>query len=118
MLKKKDMLGKNLTVSDRKRLEIARGLATSPRLLMLDEVMAGLNANELKEIMQIVRNIRDAGITLFIIEHIMAAMMELSQRIVVLDHGEIIAQGEPAEISCDPNCIKAYLGEEYLLAQD
>jgi branched-chain amino acid transport system ATP-binding protein len=118
MLKKKDVLGKNLTVSDRKRLEIARALATSPRLLLLDEVMAGLNANELKEMMQIIRNIRDAGTTLFIIEHIMTAMMELSQRIVVLDHGEIIAQGKPAEISCDPNCIKAYLGEEYLLAKD
>jgi branched-chain amino acid transport system ATP-binding protein len=117
MLGKKDMLGKNLTTSDRKRLEIARGLATSPRLLLLDEVMAGLNPNELNEMMQLVRKIRETGTTLFIIEHIMKAMMELSERIVVLDHGELIAQGSPAEISCDPNCIKAYLGEEYLLAK-
>jgi branched-chain amino acid transport system ATP-binding protein len=117
MLTKKDMLGKNLTISDRKRLEIARGLATSPKLLLLDEVMAGLNPNELNEMMQLVRRIRETGTTLFIIEHIMTAMMQLSERIVVIDRGEIIAQGKPAEISCDPNCIKAYLGEEYLLAK-
>ena len=99
MLGKKDMLGKNLTISDRKRLEIARGLATSPRLLLLDEVMAGLNPNELNEMMQLVRKIRKTGTTLLIIEHIMKAMMELSERIIVLDHGELIAQGSPAEIS-------------------
>jgi len=117
MQDKKDVLGKSLTIADRKRLEIARGLATSPRLFLLDEVMAGLTPSELQEIMALIRKMVDSGITLFVIEHIMAAMMNLAERIIVLDHGEIIAQGEPAEIACDPNCIKAYLGEEYLSAQ-
>lgn len=114
---KKNLLGKSLTIADRKRLEIARGLATAPKLFLLDEVMAGLTPSELQEMMELSRRLVDSGITLFIIEHIMTAIMNLSRRIVVLDHGEIIAQGEPAEIACDPNCIKAYLGEEYLNAQ-
>jgi len=115
---KKDVLGKNLTIADRKRLEIARGLATSPKLFLLDEVMAGLTPIELQGMMDLLRNLADKGMTLFVIEHIMTAIMNLSHRIIVLDHGEIIAQGEPEEISCDPNCIKAYLGEDYLNAQD
>ena len=114
---KKHLLGKNLTIADRKRLEIARGLATSPKLFLLDEVMAGLNPNELKDMMQVVRRISEAGISLFIIEHIMTVIMNMSQRVIVLDHGEVIAEGTPKEVSCDPNCIKAYLGEEYAAAQ-
>jgi branched-chain amino acid transport system ATP-binding protein len=117
MAHKKDLLGKNLTIADRKRLEIARGLATSPKLFLLDEVMAGLNPNELNDMMQVVRRISEEGITLFIIEHIMTVIMNMSQRVVVLDHGEVIAQGTPGEVSCDPNCIRAYLGEEYVAAQ-
>jgi branched-chain amino acid transport system ATP-binding protein len=118
MREKKNVLGKNLTIADRKRLEIARGLATAPKLFLLDEVMAGLTPIELQDMMALVRNLMNVGITLFIIEHIMTAIMNLSQRIIVLDHGEIIAQGEPEEISCDPNCIKAYLGEDYLNARN
>lgn len=114
---KKGLLGKNLTTADRKKLEIARGLATSPQLFLLDEVMVGLNPNELQGMMELIGNIIDSGITLFVIEHIMTAVMKLSQRIIALNYGEMIAEGEPAEISRDPNCIKAYLGEEYLVVK-
>jgi len=117
LLDKKDVLGKNLTISDRKRLEIARGLATRPRLFLLDEVMAGLTPSELNGMMQLARDIVDSGISLFMIEHIMAAVMSLCRHIIVLDYGRIISRGKPEEISCDPNCIKAYLGEEYLNAR-
>jgi branched-chain amino acid transport system ATP-binding protein len=117
MLDKKDYLGKNLTIADRKRLEIARGLATSPALFLLDEVMAGLNPNELKEMMQLIANLMDAGTTLLIIEHIMTVIMNLSHRVIVLDHGEMICGGSPEEVACDAGVIKAYLGEEYVAAQ-
>lgn len=117
MWEKRSLLGKSLTIVDRKRLEIARGLATSPELFLLDEVMAGLNPNELKEVMQLIRNIIDSGVTLFIIEHIMAVIMNLSHRVIVLDHGEMICEGAPDEVACDPDVIKAYLGEEYAAAQ-
>jgi branched-chain amino acid transport system ATP-binding protein len=117
MWEKRSLLGKNLTIVDRKRLEIARGLATSPELFFLDEVMAGLNPNELKEVMQLIRNIIDSGVTLFIIEHIMTVIMNLSHRVIVLDHGEMICGGSPDEVACDPVVIKAYLGEEYAAAQ-
>jgi branched-chain amino acid transport system ATP-binding protein len=114
---KKDLLGKNLTISDRKRLEVARGLATSPKLFLLDEVMAGLTPQELKEMMGLIERIRASGITLFIIEHVMAAIMQLSQRVLVLDYGKMICSGDPAEVTCNPDVIKAYLGEDYLGAQ-
>ena len=114
---KKDLLGRNLTIADRKRLEIARGLATSPSLFLLDEVMAGLNPNELNEMMQLIDNLIETGITLFVIEHIMTVIMNISQRVLVLDHGEMICGGTPEEVACDPEVIKAYLGEEYVLAQ-
>jgi branched-chain amino acid transport system ATP-binding protein len=117
MLDKKDYLGKNLTAADRKRLEIARGLATSPALFLLDEVMAGLNPNELKEMMQLISSLMDSGTTLLIIEHIMTAIMNLSHRVIVLDHGEMICGGSPEEVACDASVIKAYLGEEYVAAQ-
>jgi branched-chain amino acid transport system ATP-binding protein len=117
MLDKKDYLGKHLTIADRKRLEIARGLATSPVLFLLDEVMAGLNPNELKGMMQLVENLIDSGITLLIIEHIMTVIMNLSHRVIALDHGEMICGGSPEEVACDPSVIKAYLGEEYVVAQ-
>lgn len=117
MLDKKDYLGKNLTLADRKRLEIARGLATSPALFLLDEVMAGLNPNELKEMMQLIASLMDSGITFLIIEHIMTVIMNLSHRVIVLNHGEMICGGSPEEVACDASVVKAYLGEEYVAAQ-
>ena len=107
-------IGRNLTISDRKRLEMARGLATGPKLFLLDEVMAGLTPSELQEMMGLIGRMRDSGITLFIIEHVMAAIMKLSQRVIVLDYGRMICSGDPAEVSCNPDVIKAYLGEDYL----
>ncbi len=114
---KRNVLARSLTIADRKRLEIARGLATSPRLFLLDEVMAGLNPAELQEMIKLVRQLVDSGITLFIIEHIMGVIMQLSHRVIVLNHGEKIAEGEPSQIAADQEVIKAYLGEEYLIAQ-
>jgi len=114
---KKDLLGRNLTPADRKKLEIARSLATSPKMLLLDEAMSGLTPGELQEMIALIQRILESGITLFIIEHIMTVIMKLSHRVIVLNNGEIIADGEPEQIACDPNCIKAYLGEEYVLAK-
>jgi branched-chain amino acid transport system ATP-binding protein len=115
---RRDLLGRNLTIADRKRLEIARGLATSPRLFLLDEVMAGLNPTELQGMLSLLRQLIESGIALLIIEHIMGVIMRLSHRVIVLNHGEKIAEGEPSAIASDKEVIKAYLGEEYLIAQD
>ena len=101
----------------RKRLEVARALATQPKLLLLDEVMAGLNATELAGMVDLVRRLHAEGLTLIVIEHIMAAMMRLAQRIVMLHHGEKIAEGTPREIASDRRVIDAYLGEEFVLAE-
>src|SRR5262249_44039363 len=100
----------------RKRLEVARALATRPRLLLLDEVMAGLNPTELAGMVDLVRRLHAEGLTVIVIEHIMAAMMRLAQRIVVLHHGEKIAEGTPAQIVPDRPLAVAYLGEEFVLA--
>jgi branched-chain amino acid transport system ATP-binding protein len=113
---RRDTAAKSLTISDRKRLEVARALATRPRLLLLDEVMAGLNPTELVQMLEILKRIRDQGVTLLVIEHIMAAIMTISERILVLHHGEKIAEGAPKEVAGDKRVIDAYLGEEYLLA--
>jgi branched-chain amino acid transport system ATP-binding protein len=115
---KGDLLGRSLTIPDRKRLEVARGLAAAPKLFLLDEVMAGLTPQELKEMMALIGRIRESGIALLIIEHVMAAIMGLSERVLVLDYGRLICSGAPAEVTCDPEVIKAYLGEDYLGAQD
>ena len=113
----KNHLGRNLTIADRKRLEIARGLATSPKLFLLDEVMAGLNPTELQDMIALIQHLAVSGITLFIIEHIMAVIMKLSHRVIALNYGKKIAEGEPSDIARDESVIKAYLGEEYLIAQ-
>jgi branched-chain amino acid transport system ATP-binding protein len=108
---------KALPIALRKRLEVARALATRPRLLLLDEVMAGLNPSELSGIVELIRRVHAEGVTLIVIEHIMAAMMRLAQRIVMLHHGEKLAEGAPADITRDRRVIDAYLGEEFNLAQ-
>jgi branched-chain amino acid transport system ATP-binding protein len=106
-----------LPVGLRKRLEVARALATRPRLLLLDEVMAGLNPSELAGIIELVRRVHAEGVTLIVIEHVMAAMMRLARRIVMLHHGEKIAEGTPEEIARDRRVIDAYLGDEFNLAE-
>jgi branched-chain amino acid transport system ATP-binding protein len=106
-----------LPLALRKRLEVARALATGPRLLLLDEVMAGLNPTELVAMIELIRRLHGEGLTLIVIEHVMAAMMRLAQRIVMLHHGEKIAEGTPREIASDRRVIDAYLGEEFVLAE-
>jgi branched-chain amino acid transport system ATP-binding protein len=99
-----------LTVAGRKRLEVARALATRPKLLLLDEVMAGLNPAEIVEIVGILRGIRRDGVTILLIEHVMQAVVSLAERVYVLNQGRIIAEGTPAAIAADPVVIEAYLG--------
>jgi len=106
-----------LPLALRKRLEVARALATRPRLLLLDEVMSGLNPTELVAMIDLIRQLHADGLTLIVIEHVMAAMMRLAQRIVMLHHGEKLAEGTPREIAADRRVIDAYLGEEFVLAE-
>ncbi len=108
--------GKNLTVPERKRVELARALATEPKLLLLDEVMAGLTPTELVDMVHLLKQIGETGVTIFVIEHIMHLMMTLSDRIMVLHHGELIAIGTPKEVSSNERVVEAYLGEEYSFA--
>jgi len=107
----RNVISKGLPLGKRKRLEIARALATHPDLLLLDESFAGLNPSELDESIQIIRNIKKKGITIMIIEHHMKVIMSISDRIVVLNYGEKIAEGSPLEIGKNPLVIEAYLGE-------
>jgi branched-chain amino acid transport system ATP-binding protein len=109
---KRAMLASNLTLPDRKRLEVARALATGPKLLLLDEVMAGLRPTETDQMVTFLRQLNEStGVTILLIEHVMRAVMALSQRVVVLHHGEKIAEGTPAEVTRDKAVLEVYLGQ-------
>jgi len=113
LLAKAEVLAKDLTLIERKRLELARALAAKPQLLLLDELMAGLNPGETEEAMQLIKQIRDLKITIVVVEHIVKAILGLSDRIVVLNMGEKIAEGPPQEIVHNPQVIEVYLGQAH-----
>jgi branched-chain amino acid transport system ATP-binding protein len=110
---RQSMFARNLTTADKKRLEVARALATGPRLLMLDEAMAGLTPKETQEAVDLILRLRARGVTILLVEHVMEVVMPISNRVVVLDYGQKIAEGPPQEIANDERVIQAYLGERY-----
>ena len=113
LLEKKELLATELTIADKKRLEVSMALATQPRLLMLDESMAGLTIVELREMIDLIKKIREKGITLVVVEHVMEAVMEVSDRVIVLNSGRKIMEGSPQEVVVNNEVIQAYLGEKY-----
>lgn len=114
---KTNTLSSGLTLGHRKRLELARTLATEPKLLLLDEVMAGLTPTEVDELIRLLKEVNHRGVTILLIEHVMRGLMALSKRVVVLNYGQKIAEGVPGEIVKDRQVIEAYLGEEFASAQ-
>jgi branched-chain amino acid transport system ATP-binding protein len=114
---KKDAKISEITIADKKRLELARAVVMSPRLLLLDEVMAGLNPREIEDLMEMITEINRRGITILMIEHVMKAVMGISKRVMVFHHGRRIALGSPGEISENEEVIKSYLGERFARRQ-
>jgi branched-chain amino acid transport system ATP-binding protein len=110
---RKDVLAKSLPIGERKRLEITRAMATQPKLLLLDETAAGLNPSELDAAINLIQKIREKGVTIIIVEHIMKVIMTISDRIHAINFGQTIAEGTPKEVADHPAVIEAYLGEEY-----
>ena len=113
LIQRKDVIARSLPIGERKRLEITRAMATQPRLLLLDETAAGLNPSESAAAIALIQKIRDKGVTIIIVEHIMKVMMTISDRIHAINFGQTIAQGVPKEVSNNKAVIEAYLGEEY-----
>jgi branched-chain amino acid transport system ATP-binding protein len=117
MTKRQDVLAKELGTADKKRLELARAFATKPKLLLLDEVMSGLNNTESEECVQLIRKINQTGVTVLLIEHVMQAVVNLCEKIIVLHHGEKIAEGSASEVMNNELVIEVYLGKEEEYAQ-